>query len=149
MWRMSVTRVRTVSITRASGSGGRARPSPACLRPPRFDRALAQQRVREGEAGHRLGEGHDAGAQARIVAALDRELALLAVHVHGLLPDRDGGGRLDRDPRHDRLARRDASQNSARVIRREPIAGHTVVHFRAALPGGGEALADLEALYRA
>src|SRR5512140_3586673 len=141
MRRMSETRVWIRSITRPP-----RRTSFRALEPPSFDRALAEERVGENEAGHRLGHRYHARAEARIVAAVDRELALLPGAIHRLLLERDRRGRLHRDPGHDRLPGRDAAQHAAGVVRREPARGHPVVVLAPAQANGSEAVADLEPL---
>src|SRR2546428_5292320 len=87
------------------------------IRAPGLDGALTKERVGEGEAGHRLGDGHDAGTQTGIVTPRDLEVARHALQVDGLLGNGDRGRGLDRDARHDRLAGRNPPPGPSRLDR--------------------------------
>src|SRR4051794_32368937 len=82
-------------------------------------RAVEHLLVGEDERDHRLDDRNGAYPDAGIVAALGRNLRLVALPVDRLNRCTDRGGRLERDPDHDRLAGRNATEDAASVVGQE------------------------------
>ncbi len=112
---------------------------------------MAQERVGQHAGHHRLADRHGADADAGVVAALGDDLGFLALAGHRLPRAEDRRGRLDGEAGDDRLAGRDAAEDAAGVVGEEAraavVAGaHLVGVLLAGQLGGGEAVADLDAL---
>ena len=76
--------------------------------------------VGEHDRQHRFADRHGADADARVVAALGRDLGLVAGAVDRAARSEDRRGRLDREADDDRLAGRDAAENAAGMVGEEP-----------------------------
>ena len=112
---------------------------------------MAQEVVGDHAGDHRLADRHRADADARVVAALGRDLGLVAVAIHGLARREDRRGRLDGETRDDRLAGRDAAEDPARLVGQEARAAvvahaHLVGVLLAGQRRGRKARAELHAL---
>ena len=77
---------------------------------------MAQQMVGQHAGHHRLAHRHRADADAGVVAALGGDFDLVAEAVDGWRGREDRAGRLDGEPRHDRLAGGDAAQDAAGMV---------------------------------
>src|SRR5208337_150713 len=114
---------------------------------------MPQKVIREHKRNHRFANRYCADAYARIVPAFGLDIGLMALRIHGAAGAQDRRGWFYSETRHNRLARRDAAQNSAGVIGEEmrlaigPNA-HFVGIFLARKSGGRETRADFNALYR-
>ncbi len=115
--------------------------------------AMAQIVIGQHACQHGFADRHRADADARIVAALGRDLGVAAVFVDGLARVQDRRRRLDRKARHDRLAGGNAAENAAGMVgQKERLAviahAHLVGILFAAERRRGETVADLDALHR-
>src|SRR5262245_29221598 len=128
--------------TTTSAPGGLPRPRSVAWRARSDERALAQERVGQGEREHRLGDRHDARADARVVASLDLDHDRLAGLVHGVLRLGDRRRGLHGDTGDDVLPGRDPAEDAAGVVRLEAVGADRVVALRATEPGRGKARAD-------
>src|SRR5581483_6879009 len=79
--------------------------------------AMTEVVVGEHDRDHGLADRHGADADARVVAALGRDLGLVALGVDRLARREDRRSRLDRKARNHRLPRRDAAEDAAGVVR--------------------------------
>src|SRR6266446_1606587 len=134
------------------GIGSRLRPLERPSRAFTHLPAVTQIVIGEHACHHGLADRHRPDADAGVVAALGGDLGFAAVAVEGAARRQDRGGRLDGEPRHDRLAGGDAAQDAAGVVgeeKRLAVIAHP--HLVAVLlPGQGgcrEAGADLDALH--
>src|ERR1043166_7062400 len=132
-------------------------PSPGLFleRPSRrlADLAPVTQIVIGNDAGHHgLADRNRPDADAWVVAALGGHLGLVAVAVDGLARRENRRGRLHGKAHHQRLPRRDAAEDAARLVGQKPrpavvAHAHLVGIVLAAQRGCAEACADLDALH--
>src|ERR1700730_3466759 len=115
--------------------------------------AMAQELIGEHAGNHGFADRNGANSNARVVAAFCRDFGLGAEAIDGEARCQNRGGRLDRETRDDRLAGRDSAEYPARVVRqkkrRAVLAPADLVGIGiAGKSGGGETVADLDALDR-
>src|SRR4051812_21597347 len=81
--------------------------------------AMPQVMVGKDAGDHGLADRHGADADAGVVAALGLDLGRLVGAGHRRARAQDRGGRLHGEAADDRLARRDAAEDAAGVVRQE------------------------------
>ena len=114
---------------------------------------VPQEGVRQHAGDHRLADRDRPDSDTGVVAAPGRDLRVLHGPGHSEPRGQDRRRRLDGEARDDRLAGRNAAQNAAGVVGEEAwpavVSGaHLVGVVLAGEFGGGEAVADLDALDR-
>src|SRR5690606_7874363 len=80
---------------------------------------MPQVMISDGAGKHGFADRHRADADAWVVPSLGDDIHLVALPVHRTARIEDGGGRLHRKAGNDRLAGRDAAEDTARIVGEE------------------------------
>src|SRR5262249_1681682 len=115
--------------------------------------AVSKIVVSDRAGDHGFADRHGTDANAGVVPSLGAHLDIVAVGVYRAALGEDRGGGLDGETANDRIASGNAAENAAGVVRQEDrltviTHAHLVGILLAGYFGGGEAIADLDALDR-